>query len=186
VCIYPIRSRFSCRRFWRHLPPFLAVFILTFLSEWANLCSRSHNAECSILVSDFLIAVYKRLRGLPINVQLEYSFPHCFPSPCILFPILTIPSTLLPYPTSSVLRPPSVLRPSHQHMCLAGHVISPQNPACNDRSKVRKRAHVRREKTSSVVLMAPNGCRTPLRQWRYHRSWSHPVLLFFEQSRLNA
>jgi hypothetical protein len=63
LCIYPIRSRFSCRRFWRHLPPFLAAFISTFLSESVNLCSRSHHVECSILVSDFLTVVYKRLRG---------------------------------------------------------------------------------------------------------------------------
>jgi hypothetical protein len=39
LCIYPIRSRFSCRRFWRHLPPETAVFIATFLSEPVNPCS---------------------------------------------------------------------------------------------------------------------------------------------------
>jgi Heterokaryon incompatibility protein (HET) len=37
ICIYPIRSRFLCRRFWRHLPPNLAVFIATFLTESKNL-----------------------------------------------------------------------------------------------------------------------------------------------------
>jgi hypothetical protein len=39
LCIYPIRSRFSCRRFWRHLPPKLEVLIATFLTESENLCS---------------------------------------------------------------------------------------------------------------------------------------------------
>jgi Heterokaryon incompatibility protein (HET) len=69
ICIYPIRSRFSCRRFWRHAPPEMAVFISTFLSESVNLCSRSRHVECIILVSDFLTVVYKRLRGLPITLH---------------------------------------------------------------------------------------------------------------------
>jgi hypothetical protein len=39
ICIYPIRSRFSCRRFWRHRPPETAVFIATFPSESENIFS---------------------------------------------------------------------------------------------------------------------------------------------------
>jgi Heterokaryon incompatibility protein (HET) len=38
ICIYPIRSRFECRRFCTHLPPFWRYFSQPF-SESVSLCS---------------------------------------------------------------------------------------------------------------------------------------------------
>jgi hypothetical protein len=46
ICIYPIRSRFSCRRFWRHRPPETAVFVATFPSESENIFSV--NVTCDL------------------------------------------------------------------------------------------------------------------------------------------
>jgi hypothetical protein len=56
-----------------------------------------------ILVSGLLTAVYKRLRGLP--KQLEHPFPHCF-SPslsCYLFPFLELSEGIFFPPTDLLL-----------------------------------------------------------------------------------
>jgi hypothetical protein len=67
ICIYPIRSIFSCRRFWRHRPARNGGVYRNFSFRNRRIFSPfTSRVICEILVSDILTVAYKR-RGLPIR-----------------------------------------------------------------------------------------------------------------------
>ena len=105
-CIYPIRSRFSCHRFWRHRPPKRRCLSQLFLRNRRIFSPLTSRVICKILVSKILTAEYKK-RGLPKQpTKLEHSFPHCSsPRLAIFFPswneakLIALPHILIYFST---------------------------------------------------------------------------------------